>query len=115
MYMTRFTEPEAVGYLMPQHVSCGKRGCKCQRGESHGPYWYLRFRRLEGGAWRQRKRYVPAERVETVRKWLRRNKDRDRAPRRLLRRARRLRSALRACRRGGIGESDLKEICNGLG
>ncbi|MDD3564095.1 MAG: hypothetical protein PHN90_00315 [Methanothrix sp.] len=21
-------------------VSCGKEGCKCQRGEGHGPYWY---------------------------------------------------------------------------
>lgn len=21
-------------------VSCGKEGCRCQRGEGHGPYWY---------------------------------------------------------------------------
>lgn len=21
-------------------VRCGKKGCKCSRGELHGPYWY---------------------------------------------------------------------------
>jgi len=27
-------------------VKCGKARCKkCERGEGHGPYWYLYFRR----------------------------------------------------------------------
>jgi hypothetical protein len=27
-------------------VKCGKDRCKkCERGEGHGPYWYLYFRR----------------------------------------------------------------------
>lgn len=28
-------------------VRCGKQGCKCSRGELHGPYWYAYW--SEGG------------------------------------------------------------------
>jgi hypothetical protein len=28
-------------------VRCGKKGCKCARGELHGPYWYAYW--TEGG------------------------------------------------------------------
>ena|SRR5215207_69397 len=28
-------------------VRCGKKGCKCSRGELHGPYWYAYW--SEGG------------------------------------------------------------------
>jgi hypothetical protein len=28
-------------------VRCGKQGCKCARGELHGPYWYAYW--SEGG------------------------------------------------------------------
>ena len=67
MYPTRYFDPEAVGYLTSQYVRCGKPGCRCRRGRPHGPYHYLRFRRLEAGRWRQRKRYVPAGDVEAGR------------------------------------------------
>jgi hypothetical protein len=43
------------GAICAQFVRCGKAGCKCSRGELHGPYYY-RFTR-EGG--RLRKSYVP--------------------------------------------------------
>jgi len=42
---------------------CGKPRCPCASGMLHGPYWYLRWR--EGG--RQRRRYVPRERVDATR------------------------------------------------
>jgi hypothetical protein len=29
------------GALIEQHRSCGKEGCRCTRGEPHGPYVYL--------------------------------------------------------------------------
>ena len=29
------------GALIEQHRSCGKEGCRCTRGEPHGPYGYL--------------------------------------------------------------------------
>src|SRR5690349_25019462 len=29
------------GALVEQHRSCGKEGCRCTRGEPHGPYVYL--------------------------------------------------------------------------
>ena len=110
----RFIEPEAAGYLVAEHVRCGKAGCKCRRGEKHGPYWYLHFRRFEHGTWRQRKRYVSADRVPTVRAWLSRHKARERAAKALLRDSRRLRAAVSARRRGKMEDDDLTEVCDGI-
>lgn len=42
------------GAICAQYVKCGKPGCKCSRGELHGPYYY-QFTR-EGR--RLRKTYV---------------------------------------------------------
>lgn len=35
------------GSLQPQFVKCGKAGCRCLRGELHGPYW-RRYWREDG-------------------------------------------------------------------
>jgi hypothetical protein len=45
--------------LQPEWKRCGNAGCHCSRGHLHGPYWYRRWR--EDG--RQRKQYVPRDRV----------------------------------------------------
>ena len=38
--------PASAGTLRSGMVKCGKARCrKCERGEGHGPYWYLYFRR----------------------------------------------------------------------
>ena len=111
MYMTRYTEPEAVGYLVAEYVSCGKRGCRCGRGERHGPYWYLHYRRFENGRWRGRKRYVPAEYHAAVGRWLKQNKLRDRTERVLLQDARRLRVAAKATVRGDMTDTELTRVC----
>ena len=29
------------GSLMERYLTCGNPGCKCARGERHGPVWYL--------------------------------------------------------------------------
>ena len=42
------------GCLSAAYQRCGKAGCRCARGERHGPYW-SRFWR-EGG--RRRRQYV---------------------------------------------------------
>jgi len=47
------------GTLVEQHRNCGKEGCRCTRGEPHGPYVYLQ---VAGG-----RLYVPARLVEVVR------------------------------------------------
>jgi hypothetical protein len=52
-----------TGSLQREWRRCGKPRCRCASGMRHGPYWYLRWR--EGG--RQRRRYVPRERVDTTR------------------------------------------------
>jgi len=33
-------QSKSGGYLQLEKVRCGKAGCKCTRGELHGPYWY---------------------------------------------------------------------------
>jgi hypothetical protein len=45
-----------AGSLQTQRRRCGKEGCRCARGELHGPYLYLSLR--AGG--RTRMLYVPA-------------------------------------------------------
>jgi hypothetical protein len=48
-----------AGSLVEQHRKCGKEGCRCTRGELHGPYVYLS---VAG-----RLVYVPADLAEVVR------------------------------------------------
>jgi hypothetical protein len=54
----------ADGAICPQMVRCGKSGCKCARGELHGPYYY-RFTRDQYG--RLHKQYVRRSEVEAWR------------------------------------------------
>ena len=51
------------GVVRPQWVRCGRLGCRCARGELHGPYHYRFWR--EGG--RLRKAYVPPAELGQVR------------------------------------------------
>lgn len=51
------------GVALTQGRRCGKPGCRCARGELHGPYTYLSLGR-EGG--RARLLYVPAASVGVV-------------------------------------------------
>jgi hypothetical protein len=53
------------GAPLTQGRRCGKPGCRCARGELHGPYTYLSLGR-EGG--RGRLVYVPAALVAVVRR-----------------------------------------------
>src|SRR5919198_3137589 len=54
-----------AGSVVEQRRRCGKEGCKCTRGELHGPYTYLTTGRGRG---RSRLLYVPAALVELVRR-----------------------------------------------
>src|SRR5258708_39364147 len=57
---------EAVisGSLQNQRRRCGKEGCRCAKGELHGPYLYLSLRVGK----RTRMVYVPTELAEEVRR-----------------------------------------------
>lgn len=51
------------GSVATQGRRCGKEGCKCARGELHGPYTYLTLPRSSGPA---RLLYVPAAMAEML-------------------------------------------------
>jgi len=51
--------PILAGSLVKQYVVCGKPGCRCQRGQKHGPLHYLYWK--EQG--RSRSLYVPRQKV----------------------------------------------------
>ena len=53
------------GSLLSQQRRCGKAGCRCARGELHGPYVYLSLGREAPGA---RLVYVPEAMAEVVRR-----------------------------------------------
>ncbi|HLB77507.1 MAG TPA: DUF6788 family protein [Candidatus Dormibacteraeota bacterium] len=52
------------GSLVNQTRRCGKEGCRCARGELHGPYVYLSVGRGKGA----RLLYVPAQLAEAARR-----------------------------------------------
>ena len=52
------------GSVVEQGRRCGKEGCRCTRGELHGPYTYVVLPRDRG---RTRTVYVPASSAEAVR------------------------------------------------
>jgi hypothetical protein len=52
------------GSVVAQGRRCGKEGCRCSRGELHGPYTYVVLPR-DGG--RTRTVYVPASAADAVR------------------------------------------------
>jgi hypothetical protein len=56
--------PLLAGSLVKQYVVCGKPGCRCQRGQKHGPLYYLYWK--EQG--RSRSLYVPRTRVTEMRR-----------------------------------------------
>jgi hypothetical protein len=56
--------PVLAGSLVRQYVICGKSGCRCQRGQKHGPLFYLYWK--EQG--RSRSLYVPREKVVEIRR-----------------------------------------------
>lgn len=51
------------GSLVALYRKCGKKGCRCERGEKHGPAYCLSFK--EGGVTQMV--YIPASRLEEVR------------------------------------------------
>ena len=52
-----------AGAVIAQYVRCGKAGCRCARGELHGPYLYRKWR--DGR--RQHKSYIKPSDVAAVR------------------------------------------------
>ncbi len=66
--------------LVSHHVRCGKPGCRCTTGEGHGPYWFLYWR--EGAT--QRRRYVPAAEMPSVRSVVERRRTAEQADRQAL-------------------------------
>jgi len=57
-----------AGTLTEQTRRCGRPGCRCERGEPHGPYAYFTPR----PAGRGRARYVPAALAGMARRYLHR-------------------------------------------
>ncbi|MDD3927739.1 MAG: hypothetical protein PHT33_13895 [bacterium] len=56
-------KPYVAGSLLKREVRCGKAGCRCEKGELHGPFWYL-SQRIEG---KTRYTYIPRGRAGVAR------------------------------------------------
>ena len=55
------------GSLLERFLPCGKKGCRCHRGELHGPAYYLSVTYAPG---KTRQVYVPKHLKTTVEQWL---------------------------------------------
>src|SRR5262245_36374326 len=85
-YPGRHTDLDCV-FLVREYVRCGRHGWRWQRGLSHGPDGYLRYREWDwaGGVHRYRREYVPRSQLRRVRRWLRRYQEREGNARAVLR------------------------------
>jgi hypothetical protein len=63
--LRRLAHEMVQGSLSETTRTCGREGCKCQRGERHGPHIYLTFRTPEG---RSSALYVRPTELAKVRK-----------------------------------------------
>jgi len=54
--------------LLERMTQCGKPGCKCMRGEKHGPAYYLT---VSYGRGKTRQVYVPRTRKRLAAAWIR--------------------------------------------
>lgn len=54
--------PQMEGSLIKRFTRCGRPGCRCMKGQPHGPFWYL-SRRIEG---KTRYTYIPKDRAKEV-------------------------------------------------
>ena len=52
------------GSLVVLYRKCGRKGCRCERGEKHGPAYYLSYK--EGGVTQMV--YIPVSRLGEVKK-----------------------------------------------
>jgi hypothetical protein len=52
------------GSLVALYRKCGKKGCRCERGERHGPAYCLSYK--EGGVTQMV--YIPVSRLEEVKR-----------------------------------------------
>ena len=56
------------GSLIERLTQCGKPGCKCMRGEKHGPAYYVT---VSYGARKTRQVYGPKSHTALVQRWIR--------------------------------------------
>lgn len=49
-------------WLSLRYTYCRKGGCKCTKGNPHGPFYYLSFKKRGGPAYR----YLPADKVTQI-------------------------------------------------
>jgi hypothetical protein len=81
-----------MGAVCVQWKRCGRAGCRCGRGELHGPY-YCRFWRAHG---RLRKQYVRLANAQPAQAACRARREQDREQREVARQARAEWRALKA-------------------
>ena len=60
--------PVLRGSLIQRFTQCGRAGCKCMRGEKHGPAHYLTVSYAKG---RTRQVYVPKDLLPLAERWVR--------------------------------------------
>lgn len=63
------TKPHMEGSLIERYTRCGKPGCRCGKGQPHGPFFYL-SRCVEG---KTKYSYISKDKAEEVKTLTRRN------------------------------------------
>lgn len=64
MNLSRYTNPRLTGVVVKEAVKCGKKNCRCSKGDLHRWYYYLYYRSFENDKWKLKKEYISHSRVK---------------------------------------------------
>ena len=78
MYDLAHYNPKMNGNVYRGTRKCGKDNCKCSKSSKYKHrFWRLEYRVKEKGRWIRKREYVPKFKVKTLRKRIRRAKQKD--------------------------------------
>lgn len=67
-------DPELTGYIVKEKVTCGKKNCKCSRGEKHEAFYVYWREYMPDGARKLRKLYIKKSEIRNWQKKLSKHK-----------------------------------------
>ena len=68
MNLSRYTNPRLTGVVIKEAVKCGKKNCRCSKGNLHKWYYYLYYRSFENDKWKLKKKYVSHSKVKYLKR-----------------------------------------------
>lgn len=77
MNLYRYTNPRMTGVVVKEAVKCGKKNCRCVKGNLHKWYYYLYYRSFEDDKWKLKKEYISQSKAKYLKRKIKVLKNKD--------------------------------------